>query len=89
MEKQHKRLIYKSMHRSTKEADFILGHFARAHLPMSDEGERRDFEHLLDQCDLTILDWIHGVQSAPEEFDTPVLQKLKHFVKVFSQEKKY
>lgn len=76
---RRKRLLYQSIYRGTKEADYLVGGFARLHL-----GELRDdqldrYEKLLSEQDTDLVAWMTGQQIVPAEFDHDVMSLLKHF----------
>ena len=74
-----KRIIHRANYRGFKEADIILGGFAKAHAASLNDGELDMFENLLAQKDHDIYDWITGAQDTPAEFETPVLAKIRAF----------
>src|ERR1700676_471039 len=55
---RRKRLLFRSWHRGTREADLILGSFAEQHLVAFDEAQLDRYEALLDQPDPDIFDWL-------------------------------
>lgn len=75
-EKRVKRLIHRANYRGFKEADLILGGFAKQHAYELNEKEIEQFEHLLAEKDHDIYDWISGVQPLPEKFDTPLFARI-------------
>ena len=74
-----KRLVYRANYRGFKEADLILGGFAKAHIDELTDDEIMMFEDILSAKDYDIYDWITGKQAVPPQFDTPILQKLRKF----------
>lgn len=74
-----KKLIHRANYRGFKEADLILGGFAKAHARDLNSVEIEQFEHLLAQKDHDIYDWISGAQPTPEEFNTPLFKKVCAF----------
>ena len=76
---RRKRLLYRSWHRGTREADLLLGGFADAHLAGFD-GTRLDrYEALLECPDADLFDWITGRAAPPPEYDTDVTRLLLAF----------
>ncbi len=57
--------------------DLVMGPFADANLPAMGEAELDEFERLMDVPDPDVLAWITGEAPTPEEFDTPLLARLK------------
>ena len=74
-----KRLVYRANYRGFKEADLILGGFAKAHINDLSDEEITMFEDILSAKDHDIYDWITGKQAVPPQFNTPILQKLRQF----------
>ena len=80
-EVRRKRLLYQSTHRGTKEADLILGGFARAHMASMSSDELAQFEALLEESDPDLMAWI-GEEAAPLRWcDTPLLRLIYNFKK--------
>lgn len=74
-----KRLLYRANYRGFKEADLILGGFAKAHLEELSDDELADFETLLEARDHDIYDWVTGKQAVPPAYDTAVLARIRAF----------
>jgi antitoxin CptB len=76
---RRKRLLFRSWHRGTREADLILGSFAEAHLAAFDEPLLDRYEALLECPDADLFDWITGRTAPPPEHDTDVTRLLLAF----------
>ena len=76
---RRKRLLFRSWHRGTREADLILGSFAEQHLPGFDEAQLDRYEALLDTPDPDIFDWLAGRCAPPPECDHDVTRMLLAF----------
>jgi antitoxin CptB len=76
---RRKRLIYRSNYRGFKEADMLLGGFAKAHAAELSEAELTMLEDLLEAKDHDIYDWISGKVPVPANYDTPILERLRAF----------
>jgi antitoxin CptB len=76
---RRKRLLFRSWHRGTREADLILGSFAEAHLRDFDAARLDDYEALLARPDADLFDWIAGRSAPPPEHDTEVTRLLLAF----------
>jgi antitoxin CptB len=74
-----KRLLFRSWHRGTREADLILGSFAEANLAGFDDKRLDRYEALLDCPDADLFDWITGRAPPPSEYDTDVTRLLLAF----------
>jgi antitoxin CptB len=76
---RRKRLLFRSWHRGTREADLILGSFADANLAGFDDGRLDRYEALLGCSDADLFDWITGRLAPPPEYDTDVTRLLLAF----------
>ncbi len=74
-----KRLLYLATYRGFKEADLLIGGFAREHLGGMEEGELDQFEALLTQNDRELYAWATGNAEPPANLDGSVMQRLKEF----------
>jgi len=79
MKIRRKRLVYRANYRGFKEADLILGGFAKAHMDELSEVEVDMFEDLLSAKDHDIYDWLIGKMPVPANYDTPLFARLKAF----------
>jgi len=79
MESRKKRLVYRSNYRGFKEADLILGGFAKAYIDTMTDEEILLFEDLLGAKDHDIYAWITQTLPVPARFDTPLLKRLRAF----------
>ncbi|HEX3861662.1 MAG TPA: succinate dehydrogenase assembly factor 2 [Stellaceae bacterium] len=73
---RRKRLLFRSWHRGTREADLILGTFAEQHLADFDAAHLDDYETLLECPDGDLYDWITGRAIPPPEYDNAVTRLL-------------
>ena len=80
---RRKRLLYRANYRGFKEADILLGGFAKANVETLSNEAIGQFEALLANKDHDIYDWITGKHPAPAEFDTPVLEMIRAFKPAF------
>ena len=76
---RRKRLLYLAAYRGFKEADLLIGGFARAHIAAMTDDELDQFEALLHQNDRELYAWATDNADAPEELAGSVLDKLKAF----------
>ena len=76
---RRKRLLYRSWHRGTREADLLLGPFAEDHLAAMTLPQLDRFEALLAENDADLYDWISGRAPAPPGRDSDVLRLLATF----------
>jgi antitoxin CptB len=76
---RRKRLLFRSWHRGTREADLILGSFAEAHLAGFGAVQLDCYEALLEWPDPDIMDWVSGRAAPPPECDHDVTRLLLAF----------
>ena len=76
---RRKRLLFRSWHRGTREADLILGRFADQHLAGFDEAQLDRYEALLDCADPDIFAWVSGCTVPPLEYNHDVTRLLLSF----------
>jgi len=76
---RRKRLLFRSWHRGSREADLLLGSFAERHLSALNDDQLGRFEALLEASDAHLYDWITGRELPPPEYDTDVLRLILNF----------
>ena len=76
---RRRRLLFRSWHRGTREADLIMGRFADVHLPGFSEAELDQYEHLLEAIESDLLSWVTGVAQVPSEHDTAMFRRVRDF----------
>lgn len=81
MDPRRKRLLFRSHHCGMKENDILLGRFADRYIEELDERQLDDFEALMQQVDIDVMNWILGKTTVPEAFDTDVMSLIQKFNK--------
>ena len=79
LDNRRKRLLFRSWHRGTREADLLLGAFADAYLADFDSARLDQYEALLAVPDADLFDWIAGRIAPAAEHDTDVTRLLLAF----------
>jgi antitoxin CptB len=79
LDARRRRLLFRSWHRGTREADLIMGRFADRHIESFSEPELDAYEHLLDAIESDLLGWLTGVSEVPRDHDTAMFRKLRDF----------
>ena len=74
-----KQIIYRSMHRGTKEMDLLLGNFVKTHIDELNVTELKDLEKLLIIEDEVIYKWYFEKNSDKAIQETKVSAMLKNF----------
>lgn len=77
---RHRRLLFRSWHRGTREADLLLGAFADAHIPAFSDAELDQYETMLECADVDLYNWATERETVPESDRTPVLEMFMAFV---------
>jgi antitoxin CptB len=75
-----KKLLFRADHRGFREADIIIGGFARARLSELSAQQLDEFELLLEQPDQDLYAWIIGREPTPKAFDGEILAMLRAFL---------
>jgi antitoxin CptB len=79
LDARRRKLLFRSWHRGTREADLIMGRFADAHLTAFSDAELAEFEHLLDALETDLLSWMTGLTKVPAEHDTAMFRRVREF----------
>ena len=79
LDERRRRLLFRSWHRGTREADLIMGRFADIHIGALTDAELDQYEHLLDALETELLSWLTGVSMVPAEHDTAVFRRVRDF----------
>ncbi len=78
-EVRRKRLVFRSWHRGTKEADLLLGSFAEENVAGFSAEELDAYEALIEENDADLWDWLIGQGSAPENHDPALVARRRAF----------
>ena len=76
---RRRKMLFRSWHRGTREADLIMGRFADVHLANFSDAELDQFEHLLDALETDLLSWMTGQAEVPPEHDTAMFRRVREF----------
>ena len=76
---RRRRLLFRAWRRGVREMDLIVGRFADAHIDTFDDAGLDEFERLIEAPNAALYAWVVGAETAPANFDTAVLAKLKAF----------
>ncbi|GJL95915.1 MAG: hypothetical protein DHS20C05_23200 [Hyphococcus sp.] len=79
LDDRRKKLLYQATYRGFKEADLLIGGFAKAHLANLTDSELDEFEALLHLNDHDLYNWATGKVERPDDIDGPVFKKLQAF----------
>lgn len=73
---RHRRLLFRALHRGTKECDLMLGGFVRRHLGALGALELDELEAILEMPDVDLADWLSGRRPIPPEAYGPLLARI-------------
>lgn len=76
LDPRRRRLIFRAMHRGTKEADLMIGGFVTRNVAGFSDTEMDEIEALLDHWDVDLADWLSGRRPIPPEADTPLMRRM-------------
>lgn len=76
---RRKRLLFRSWHRGTKEADLLLGSFAEQNLAGLGAAELDAYERLIEENDADLWDWLIGQRPAPDQHDAGLIARIRNF----------
>ena len=79
LDERRRRLLFRSWHRGTREADLIMGRFADAYIATLTDAELDQFEHLLEALESDLLAWVTNVAPVPPEHDTAMFRRVRDF----------
>ncbi len=81
MDAIQKRLMYRATHRGTKEADRLMGGFAREYLAELNEDELTEFERVLDESDVDLMNWLTGKEDIPADRQIGIMDRLLNYTR--------
>jgi len=76
VETRRRRLLFRAEHRGFKEADLVIGGFARRNLPDMNVAALDEFEALIETQDQELYAWIVGREPVPDEFRGAIFDAL-------------
>jgi len=79
LDARRKRILFRAWHRGTREMDLLLGQFADSAIGSMSDAELDSFEILMEVPDRDIFTWITGKEPTPDNYDTPIFQRVVAF----------
>lgn len=73
---RQRRMLFRALHRGTKECDLIIGGFVRRNIAAFSEPELAELERILEMPDVDLTDWFTGRRPVPDEARGPLLDRL-------------
>jgi antitoxin CptB len=78
---RRRRLLFRATHRGTFENDLMIGGFVRAHIDSLTEADLHALEVVIEMPDTVLADWLTGREPIPPEEDTPMLRRMRDFMR--------
>ncbi len=79
LDERRRRLLFRSWHRGTREADLIMGRFADVNIGALNDAELDQYEHLLNALETELLAWLTGGSTVPPQHDTAMFRRVRDF----------
>ncbi|WP_240782606.1 succinate dehydrogenase assembly factor 2 [Roseococcus sp. SYP-B2431] len=73
---RQRRMLFRALHRGTKECDLMLGGFVRRNIADFSGPELAELERILEMPDVDLTDWLSGRRPVPEEARGPLLDRI-------------
>ena len=73
--------MFRATHRGTFENDLMIGGFVRAHLESLTEADLDALETLMEKPDTDLAEWLTGREPIPPKEDTPMLRRMRDFMR--------
>lgn len=73
--------MYRATHRGTKEADRLMGGFAGEYLAGLNESELTEFERVLDESDVDLMNWLTGKEGVPADRRGGIMDRLLSYTR--------
>lgn len=73
---RRRRLLFRALHRGTKECDLMIGGFVRRHIAALAEAEIAELEAVLELPDVDLADWLSGRRPMPEDVRSPLFERM-------------
>lgn len=81
MDPRRKQLLFRSHHCGIKENDILLGAFADRYIGELSDAQLDDYDHLMQQNDIDVMNWIIGKNPPPDAFNNPLMALIQRFNK--------
>ena len=69
-------MIFRALHRGTKECDVLLGGFVQRNIGTFDATELDELEAILEMPDVDLTDWLNGRRAVPADCRGPLLDRI-------------
>lgn len=69
-------MVFRALHRGTKECDVLLGGFVQRNIAALDAAELDELEAILEMPDVDLTDWLSGRRAVPTDSRGPLLDRI-------------
>jgi antitoxin CptB len=76
-----RRLLFRATHRGTFENDLMVGGFVRAHYGSLTDADLDALDAVMEIPDDLLAEWLTGRCPIPPEQETPMLQRMRAFLR--------
>lgn len=73
---RQRRMLFRALHRGTKECDLMLGGFVRRHIATLTADELDELESIMELPDVDLADWFSGRRPTPAEVRGPLFDRI-------------
>ncbi|HZH45319.1 MAG TPA: succinate dehydrogenase assembly factor 2 [Roseococcus sp.] len=73
---RQRRMVFRALHRGTKECDVLLGGFVQRNIAALDPAELDELEAILEMPDVDLTDWLNGRRQVPPDCRGPLLDRI-------------
>ncbi len=73
--------MYRATHRGTKESDRLMGGFAGEYLAQLNANELAEFERVLDESDVDLMNWLTGKEDIPADRQGGLMDRLLSYTR--------
>ena len=76
LDSRRRRLLFRSAHRGTHEADILIGGYVAKRIAGFSDADLDALEEVMELPDADLSDWLTGRRPIPPECDTPMLRRM-------------
>lgn len=69
-------MLFRALHRGTKECDLMFGGFVRRHIATLTADELDELDAIMELPDVDLADWLSGRRPMPPEVRGPLLDRI-------------
>ncbi|UPY35560.1 succinate dehydrogenase assembly factor 2 [Sediminicoccus sp. KRV36] len=73
---RQRRMLFRALHRGTKECDLMFGGFVRRHIASLTAAELDELDAIMELPDVDLADWLSGRRPIPLDARGPLLDRI-------------